>query len=142
MSVAITSRLNFCPSCGARLSKNTDGETYCPKCDWEPHETPSRPAVQRHRPPPLPGPLSLGFVGALVGGFSAFLLRPGGGMFPQLPLEVILAPRENLRGLDELLVPMAERSFNMLAVGVVLGAFAGLVLGYLIRSIAWRNTPG
>lgn len=73
-----------------------------------------------------------GVVGALLGGLVAFLLRPSAPLIGQLSFGAVVSRGRSLRGLDQILVPVAERSFNQLLVGLVLGGLAGLVLAIAV----------
>ena len=75
--------------------------------------------------------VGLGIVGLIVGAFIGFLLRPSAMLVGQLPFETVVARGGNLRGLDQLLVPTAEASFNIMVVGAILGAVAGAIIGRL-----------
>lgn len=81
--------------------------------------------------------LMLGIVGFLVGGCIGFLLRPSAFLVGQLPLETVIARGSNLGGLDRLLIPTAQTSFNYMMVGAILGAVGGLVIGL----IAFKDKP-
>lgn len=76
--------------------------------------------------------LGLGFLGLIVGSVVGCLLRPSAMLVGQLPLETVISRGANLQGLDRLLVPTAEASFNILLVGAIIGAVVGVVLGYVI----------
>lgn len=65
--------------------------------------------------------------GLLVGAFIGFLLRPSAMLIGQLPFTVVMTRGANLEGLDEMLVPLAQTSFNYMLVGGVVGALVGLV---------------
>jgi hypothetical protein len=64
-------------------------------------------------------------LGAFVGALGAFLLRPSAPFIGQLPLEVCLTRGVNLTGLDQMLVPLAQQSFNVIVAGIVIGAVIG-----------------
>jgi hypothetical protein len=64
-------------------------------------------------------------VGAVLGAFIGFLLRPSVFLAGKLPFSTVITRGSNLRGLDELLVPTAQTSFNYLIVGAMVGALAG-----------------
>jgi len=76
-------------------------------------------------------PLSAIF--AIAGGIIAFLLRPADILGHQLGLSVVLTRGANLEGVHQLLVPLAQRSFNELAAGLIIGAVVGLIVGALIK---------
>ena len=73
-----------------------------------------------------------GFLGFLLGGLIGFLLRPSALLVGQLPFETVITRGANLHGLDKLLVPTAQNSFNILVAGALIGAVAGVILGRLI----------
>jgi hypothetical protein len=72
-----------------------------------------------------------GIVGGVLGGFVGFLLRPSPMLIGQLPFETVLLRGANLRGMDMLLVPVAQTSFNMVVAGAIIGAVVGAATHYL-----------
>jgi hypothetical protein len=70
-----------------------------------------------------------GVFGAMVGAVIAYLLRPAAPLLGQLSFKVVVARGAGLTGLDRVLVPIAERSFNVLCAGLILGLIAGALLG-------------
>jgi hypothetical protein len=85
----------------------------------------------RHDQPPAeptpPGGLVPIAVGIAIGLFVAFLFRPAAPLVGQLPLMVVLTRGAKLQGLDLLLVPIAQRSFNYLVAFGILGGVAGFL---------------
>jgi hypothetical protein len=75
--------------------------------------------------------VGLGILGLIVGAFIGFLLRPSAMLVGQLPFETVVSRGANLRGFDQLLVPTAEMSFNIMMVGAIIGAVAGAIIGRL-----------
>jgi hypothetical protein len=73
----------------------------------------------------------LGVVGFLVGGFVGFQLRPAAFLVGQLPFGTVITRGSNLSGLESLLIPTAQTSFNYMLAGAVLGAVCGAVVGAL-----------
>ena len=73
------------------------------------------------------------YLGVIIGGLIGFLLRPSAFLVGQLPFTVVITRGANLKGLDSLLVPIAQRSFNYLLIGVILGGIAGFILPLLIH---------
>ena len=67
-------------------------------------------------------------IAAVIGAVVGYLFRPSVPFIGQLPLETVLTRGENLRGLDVVLRGVAERSFNYIVVGVIVGALLGFVL--------------
>lgn len=68
------------------------------------------------------------FLGAAIGGFLGFLLRPSVPLIGQLPFDTVITRGASLTGLDVLLRGAAEASFNYMVVGVVVGALVGLAI--------------
>jgi len=73
----------------------------------------------------------LALIGLFAGGWIGFLLRPSAMLIGQLPFETVISRGAGLKGLDLLLVSTAEQSFNMLVAGAVIGALAGVFVGFL-----------
>lgn len=76
--------------------------------------------------------ITLGLVGLLVGGFAGFLLRPSAPFVGQLPFEFVILRGANLKGLDQILLPTAQQSFNIMLVGAIIGAIASAITGYFV----------
>lgn len=76
-------------------------------------------------------PLAVIFAGA--GAVTGFLLRPSDIFGHQLPLSVVLARGSDLHGINRFLVPLAERSFNEMVAGLIIGAVLGTVVGALLN---------
>ena len=74
----------------------------------------------------------IGGVGFLVGGFVGFLARPSAFLVGQLSFGKIILRGANLKGLDELLIPTAQQSFNIMLAGAIIGAIAGMVIGHFV----------
>ena len=66
----------------------------------------------------------------LLGGYVGFLLRPA-ALIGQLPFKTVILRGANLGGIDRLLVPVAQTSFNAMVAGAIVGAAVGSVIGYL-----------
>ena len=75
-------------------------------------------------------PLATIFAGA--GAIIGFLLRPSDNFGQQLPLSMVLTRGSGLHGLNRLLIPLAERSFNEMVAGLIVGAVLGTVVGALL----------
>ncbi len=77
-------------------------------------------------------------IGLVVGGFAVgailgFLTRPSVFIVRQLSLATVLTRGGNLSGLDRLLVPTAQQSFNQMLFGAILGAVAGFVVALFLN---------
>lgn len=75
-----------------------------------------------------------GSLGLMGGALLGFLFRPSNILIGQLPFGTVITRGANLQGLDQLLVPMAQTSFNYLLVGAILGAAGGVLIGHLYAS--------
>lgn len=81
------------------------------------------------------GPVIMsGIGGGLLGGIIGFLLRPANSLIGQLPFETVISRGANLEGVDQLLVPLAQKSFNTLIIGVFIGIIVGALIGYFISN--------
>jgi ABC-type Fe3+ transport system permease subunit len=79
------------------------------------------------------GPMmGVGIVGFLVGGLVGFLARPSAFFLGQLPFEHVISRGATLKGMDQMLIPLAQRSFNITLIGAIIGAVAGIVIGYFV----------
>ena len=78
--------------------------------------------------------ISFPIAGALLGGSLAFVLRPTNPLVGQLPLGTVITRGAFLEGMDRLIVPLAEYSFNMMLAGLVAGAAAGALIAYLMQN--------
>jgi hypothetical protein len=78
---------------------------------------------------------TLSIVGGIVGGVITYLFRPSSFMVGQLPFIHVISRGKTLKGLDQILIPIAETSFNYLLAGIIIGAISG----YLIKFITAKN---
>ena len=76
--------------------------------------------------------IGIGIVGFLIGGLVGFLARPSAFFLGQLPLEHVISRGATLKGMDQMLIPLAQRSFNITLIGAIIGAVAGIVIGYFV----------
>lgn len=76
--------------------------------------------------------LALAALGAGIGGVAGFLLRPAAPVIGQLPLVDVLTRGKALEGVQLVLRPTAEASFNYLMGGVVIGFLAGLAMAVVL----------
>jgi hypothetical protein len=75
---------------------------------------------------------ALGLAGSLGGGLLGFLLRPSEPSVGQLPLEYVISRGAQFEGADQMLMLLAEKSFNMMLTGATIGAAIGAAGGYWI----------
>ena len=73
-----------------------------------------------------------GIIGALIGGFIGFMGRPSVFLIGKLSFFTVITRGVFLRGLDQVLVPLAQQSFSVMAIGTIIGAVAGLVIGHFV----------
>ncbi len=76
--------------------------------------------------------IGTGGLGLLVGGLIGFLSRPAGVLSGKLPFFHVLTRGATYEGVDQVLINLAQESFNIMLTGAVIGAVAGIVLGYFI----------
>jgi hypothetical protein len=76
--------------------------------------------------------IKLGIVGFLAGGVIGFLYRPSVIIIGQLPFDVIITRGANLKGVDQVLIPIAQTSFNNMMAIAVIGAVIGIIVGLLV----------
>ncbi|WP_445476302.1 hypothetical protein ACT9XH_06275 [Methanococcoides methylutens] len=67
-------------------------------------------------------------LGTLIGGSIAFLLRPEAPQIGQLPFGVVATRGTELTSVDEMLIPIAEASFNYMIAGAIIGAIIGMAI--------------
>ncbi len=72
---------------------------------------------------------------AVAGAAIGFLLRPANIFGHQLPFSIVMTRGSTLQGINQLLVPLAQQSFN----DVLAGALCGLVAGLIIAALAGRS---
>lgn len=108
----------FCASCGAKVS---DVASFCAQCGT---------GVRASGAPgtgPAGPPLALVItLGLFIGGLLGFLMRPSAFLVGQLPFGMVITRGSALTGMDQLLIPAAQQSFNVMLLGAVLGAVAGV----------------
>jgi hypothetical protein len=65
--------------------------------------------------------LALGLLGAFLGAFVGFLMRPAFPLVGQLDLDVVLSRGMNLTGVDRVMQSTAEQSCNYVLIGAIVG---------------------
>ena len=131
----------FCPTCGAEVP---DGTQFCRQCGQaaaasHASATTPRPALVTAPPQPAPSrpltPPGIGLmlaVGFVLGGFIGFLMRPSVMLIGQLPLGTVITRGSALSGLEQLAVPAAQQSFNVMVTGALIGAAGGFGLSRVL----------
>jgi hypothetical protein len=68
--------------------------------------------------------------GFLAGGFIGFLTRPSIPFVGQLPFETVILRGANLNGINALILPVAQESFNSMLTFAIFGTVVALIAGY------------
>ncbi len=127
----------YCVGCGKEVAQ---GVKFCDVCGTA---VPLPVAAGAH-PAPLNAtridtPIWLFcVVGGMVGAITGYLSRPSAMLVGQLPFETVITGGAGLQGLDQLLVPIAQQSFNQMLAGAFVGAVLGGVLGVVLRQMRSR----
>ena len=120
----------FCPTCGAKIP---DGTKFCGQCGQALAATQSPvttstvatltapPQVSTSRPRASPRTTLVLAIGFFVGGLIGFLMRPSVLLIGQLPFGTVVSRGSALSGIDQLLVPTAQQSFNVMMLGALIG---------------------
>jgi hypothetical protein len=70
--------------------------------------------------------VKLGIIGFIAGGVIGFLYRPSALIIGQLPFDTVITRGANLKGVDQVLIPLAQSSFNNMLAAAVIGAVMAL----------------
>lgn len=73
--------------------------------------------------------IGFGAGGFFVGGLIGFLLRPSAFLVGQLSFGQVISRGSNFAGMDQMLVPLAQSSFNIMFGVAVVGAIVGALIG-------------
>jgi hypothetical protein len=120
-----------CPFCDNKVGFFTGGYTrdgipICSECNKKGREmSHSTPNVQI---------IGFGVAGFFVGGLIGFLFRPSAPLVGQLSFDQVISRGANLSGIDQLLIPLAQRSFNIIFGVALVGAIIGALIGYYIST--------
>ncbi len=76
--------------------------------------------------------IGLGAGGFFVGGLIGFLLRPSAFLVGQLSFDQVISRGANFTGMDQMLIPLAQKSFNIMLGVAVVGAVVGALIGQYI----------
>lgn len=132
----------FCATCGAKVP---DGTIFCGQCGQALVATQSPvttataapftapPQVSTSRPSASPRTKLMLAIGFFVGGFIGFLMRPSVLLIGQLPFGTVVTRGSALSGIDQLLVPTAQQSFNVMMLGALIGAAGAFGLSLLAK---------
>ncbi len=64
-------------------------------------------------------------IGAIIGSIIGYILRPSIPLIGKLPFEAVITRGTSLKGFDQLLISVAQDSFNYLIIGLVGGGLLG-----------------
>ncbi len=71
--------------------------------------------------------LLTGVSGFLAGAFIGYIYRPPAFLIGQLPFKHVISRGTMLQGFDQVYIEVAEKSFNYLLGGGIIGAIFGLI---------------
>ncbi len=71
--------------------------------------------------------LLTGVSGFLAGAFVGYMYRPPAFLIGQLPFKHVISRGTSLQGLDQIYIEVAEKSFNYLLGGGIIGAIVGII---------------
>jgi len=115
----------FCASCGTALSH---AATAAPQASPIPAAAgPDAPRRRLNR-------AVLIVAGILIGGLIGFQMRPSVMFVGQLPFQTVITRGAGLRGLDQLLISVAQQSFNIMCVAALIGGAMGFGVGHFLNT--------
>lgn len=76
--------------------------------------------------------IGFGIGGFFIGGLIGFLLRPSAFLVGQLSLGQVISRGANFAGMDQMLIPLAQKSFNIMVGVAIVGAIVGALIGQYI----------
>ena len=80
--------------------------------------------------------LLTGASGFLAGAFIGYIYRPPAFLIGQLPFKHVISRGTTLQGLDQVYIAVAEKSFNYLLAGGIIGAILGIIAVLLYKGKA------
>lgn len=128
----------YCIGCGKEIAQ---GVNFCSACGTVAPSSVQSSAPFAHGASPvrIAAPIWLFCViGGALGGIIGYLTRPSAMFVGQLPFGTVITGGSGLQGLDQLLVPTAQQSFNQMLTGAIVCAVLGGVVGAVLR----RMKPG
>lgn len=131
-------RDSFCGSCGTALGSSSPAPTAP---TWT---TSGRDASLHNNAELSVGSnrrMTFAIIGGLVGAMLGYVFRPSVFLVGQLPFSAVITRGGNLSGMDQLLVPAAQASFNLLVAGIVVGAVVGVVIAMFVGGTAPSPRP-
>ncbi len=80
--------------------------------------------------------LPTGVIGFLAGAFIGYIYRPPAFLIGQLPFEHVISRGTTLKGFDQVYIEVAQKSFNYLLAGGIIGAALGIIAALLYKGNA------
>ncbi len=80
--------------------------------------------------------LLTGASGFLAGAFIGYIYRPSAFWIGQLPFKHVISRGTTLKGIDQVYIEVAEKSFNYLLAGGITGAILGIIAVLLYKGKA------
>ncbi len=78
-------------------------------------------------------PWLTGAAGFLAGAAIGYLYRPPAILVGQLPFEHVISRGTTLKGLDQMFLEVAQKSFDYMVAGGIIGAVLGVVAAILYQ---------
>ncbi|MHB1024190.1 MAG: hypothetical protein ACYC24_00615 [Desulfobacteria bacterium] len=80
------------------------------------------------------------FIGFILGASIGYFYRPTAIFIGQLPFDVVITRGGNLKGIDQIYLEVAKKSFNYLLFGGIAGAILGAIAGMRTTKNISNNT--
>ncbi len=80
--------------------------------------------------------LLTGVIGFLAGAFIGYIYRPPAFLIGQLPFKYVISRGTTLKGFDQVYIEVAQKSFNYLLAGGIIGAILGIIAVLLYKGNA------
>jgi hypothetical protein len=80
--------------------------------------------------------LLTGVIGFLTGAFIGYIYRPPAFLIGQLPFKYVISRGTTLKGFDQVYIEVAQKSFNYLLAGGIIGAILGIIAALLYKGNA------
>lgn len=109
--------------CGCTVDEGRAVCTYCGTAKGE--KSPQSASGATRTQDSSAAKLQFVVIGLCLGVLLGFLVRPSIPLVGQLPFGVVITRGAGLKGVDQLLRPYAEQSFNYVLVGAILGGLIG-----------------
>ena len=71
-------------------------------------------------------------IGIMIGASIGYFYRPPALFIGQLPFDVVISRGGNLKGIDQIYLDVAKKSFNYLLIGGIAGGILGALAGTMM----------